>query len=473
MNALELKNVSFAYSGYAERKVLSDCNFHLQYGKLVLLSGTSGEGKSTLFWTINGIIPSVVHGELSGEILIDGDNVLESTTGERAKKIGSVLQNADSQIIQALVKDEIAFGCENLGVNSKEIERRINLSCIKMELNKNAKTRTLSGGQKQRLITASTLAMQQKIIILDEPLANLDTASADKLMRTLSILAKIGYAVMVIEHRIDKVLPYADEVWRLYKGETEKVIDKKAFLSAQTIKIKDTAISTPADTNIFKLENVCYNVKKKAILKDISFDIKKGERLLILGENGCGKTTLTKIIARLLKSNKGDIAQNLNVKFGTKKRGNAEWYKNVGYIHQNPNYQLFMPTVEQEILFSGYSLEYCQKIVDMFGIRSLLSRHPQSLSEGQKRKVSIAVVLATKPKVLILDEPTVGQDYTALKRLVEILNTLHDEEQNTMITITHDVRCAEALCDKAILIDNGTITSYGNKDLVRKYFDNQ
>ena len=134
-------------------------------------------------------------------------------------------------------------------------------------------------------------------------------------------------------------------------------------------------------------------------------------------------------------------------------------------IYQNPNYQLFMPTVEQEILFNGYSLEYCQKIVDMFELGSLLHRHPQSLSEGQKRKVTIATVLAARPKVLLLDEPTVGQDYASLKLLINNLNQIHIEEQNTMITVTHDKRCVGAICDKAVKLRRGIIQEVGGKEL--------
>lgn len=470
MRALELKNVSFAYCGCEDRKILNGADFYLRYGEVALLCGASGEGKSTLFSIINGIIPNLSHGELCGEVLIDGENVKNKTTGERSKKVGSVLQNADSQIIQPVVEDEIAFGCENLGIASSEIKNRVEFACEKMHLDLKAKTRSLSGGQKQRLITAATLAMGQKILILDEPLANLDFEGAKELMLTLQLLAREGYAVLIIEHRLDMVLSYVDSVWSLKNGKTFKSRDKTDFLKTQTEIIKDNSKRLKSDSNLFEAKNIQKSFKRHEVLSGINLDIKKGERILLLGENGCGKTTFTKILARLLKQNGGIVRQNINQKFGDKKYGGSKWFKTVAYVYQNPNYQLFMPTVEKELLFSGYSLDYCQKIVDLFGLGDLLERHPQSLSEGQKRKVSIAAMLAAKPEVLILDEPTVGQDYDALNKLVCILNQIHDEEENTMITITHDVRCAEALCDRAFVLDGGKISKQGGKECAKEYF---
>lgn len=149
---------------------------------------------------------------------------------------------------------------------------------------------------------------------------------------------------------------------------------------------------------------------------------------------------------------------------------NREWFRKVGIVYQNPNYQLFMSTVFQEIAFGAVSEDYAREIMEQFGIAHLAERHPHSLSEGQKRRVSIAAVAASRPEVLLLDEPTVGQDYRGLQELVEILNRMHRETGNTMITITHDMRCAEALCDHAVLIEKGKVAAEGGKELVHRYF---
>ena len=471
MRAIELKNVSFSYDG--KSKILESVDYGVDFGEVCLLSGHSGEGKSTIMYIISGIIPNVNYGQLSGEVLIDGESIKGKKLGELCRKVGVVLQNADEQIVQKIVEDEVAFACENLAFPPEKIQRQIDIVCNLLKLDKNAKCRTLSGGQKQRLITASTLAMGQKIIILDEPLANLDKNGAKLLMNTLRSLAKAGYCVVVIEHRLDMVLPYVDAVWHVEQKTVKRVADTRAYLSTQTAKIEDICPPFTENTTLFVLENVSFSVKDREILKEISCEIPKSGRTVLLGENGCGKTTLMRLFARLNKPTGGKIMQNIDKKFGQKNKANRAWFKKVGVVYQNPDYQLFIPTVEKEIRFGAKSPEYAEKIAELFNVKHLFHRHPQSLSEGQKRRVSIAAVVACKPEVLLLDEPTVGQDYEGLCAMTDILNRLHIETGNTMITITHDVRCAEALCDHAIYIKNGVVAKAGGKELVREYFSSE
>ena len=468
MNAIELKQVTFSYDG--KTKILENTDFTAEYGEVTLLSGHSGEGKSTLMYIVSGIIPNVNYGELTGEVKIAGEDIKGKKLGYICRKVGLVLQNADEQIIQKIVEDEIAFGCENLAFPPEKIQKQIEIVCRLMKLDTKWTCRTLSGGQKQRLITASTLAMGQKIIVLDEPLANLDKDGAAMLMGTLRSLAQAGYCVVVIEHRLDMVLPFVDTVWHIGDKTVKRIEDKAAYLQAQTAKIGDRCKPFEGSEPLFELKSVKFSVKDRGILKYISLEIPKGGRTVFLGENGCGKTTLLHLIARLYKPTGGNIAQYIDEKFKQKPKGSKAWYKKVGVVYQNPDYQLFMPTVRQEISFGAKSEEYAAEIAELFGVKHLWERHPQSLSEGQKRRVSIAAVAACDPEVLLLDEPTVGQDYDGLCALVEILNKLHMQSGNTMITITHDVRCAEALCDRAYLIADGVVQRSGGKELVREYF---
>lgn len=468
MKAIELKEITFSYEGYTD-EILKNVCLSVEYGEVALLSGLSGEGKSTVLSLIAGIIPNVTPGNMTGQILIDGEDIAGKKMGEICRKVGVVLQNADAQIIQQIVEDEIAFGCENFAFEKDKITRQIDEACAMMELDPAWRTRTLSGGQKQRLITASTLATGQHILVLDEPLANLDRKGSELLMRNLRSLASAGYAVLVVEHRLDVVLPYVDTVWNIRSGKVERVEDKSRYLKSQAEMITDNCGETKQGETAFRLNAIEYKVKKRKILKDVSFTIKKGERVLLLGENGCGKTTLMCLIAKLCRPTKGKIIQGIDGKFARKKGGKA-WFKRIGVVYQNPNYQLFMPTVRQEVAFGAASREYAEEMMRLFQIEHLAERHPHSLSEGQKRRVSIAAVAAGNPEVLLLDEPTVGQDYAGLKEMVRILNDLHEKSGNTMVTITHDMRCAEALCEHAVLISGGIVAKEGGKELARAYF---
>lgn len=462
--AIRLKEVSFKYDG-AKENVLENINLTVEYGETVLLSGVSGEGKSTLLSIINGVIPFVNSGEFSGSVEIDGKDVTKLKISERSKLIGTVLQNADEQIIYDLVNEEIAFGCENLNITSEEIDRRIERFTTLMQIEKNAKTKTLSGGQKQRLITASTLAMEQKIIILDEPLANLDTHTAHILLKALRNLANSGYAVLIVEHRLDVVKNYIDKVMR---------IENKQLFTSTDINDLNSGIKTipHADGSLpgevlIKGEKLFFAAGDRNIIDGLDIEIRAGERIVLLGENGCGKTTLMRMLARLNKPNDGALSQTIT----KSKKANSKWFSKVGYVYQNPTYQLFMPTLLSEISFKAKSEEMAREMINAFGLSGLEQRHPQSLSEGQKRRASIAAVCASEPTVLFLDEPTVGQDYKNLCKTVETVNKINKNLGTAIVTVTHDKRCAGALADRVLIMENGKISRQGDYRLANEFLD--
>lgn len=471
MNAITVNCQRFTYAN-SEEPVLQELHFEVNYGEVTLLSGLSGCGKSTLLQLINGVIPRIVSGEWEGEVWIDGENTEGYSMSRISRKVGSVLQNAESQIIHQTVEDEIAFGCENFGISPDDIEDRIADASKTLQLGRDWKTRTLSGGQKQRVVTASTLAMEPRILIFDEPLANLDQRGAVELLELLGRLAREGRAILLVEHRLDVVLPYVDVVWQMENGTVHPVTDKAAYLNRQISLIHDTREDciTKASPAV-----CCRQVHKqfgdRVILDALDAEISVGERILLLGENGCGKSTLLNLIGRLLKPDAGSIIQSFDPRLG--KKADRAWFRSVGVVYQNPNYQLFMPSVQEEICFGTKDTDYALEVAARFGLEPLLERHPQSLSEGQKRRVTIAAILAQKPKLLLLDEPTVGQDYAGLQQMVKVLNEIHREQGNTMITITHDFRCAAALCDRALWLEDGRICRTGGKELTEAFFRRQ
>ncbi len=467
MYAVKTQNLCFKYDA-SDELALDGVDFELGFGEIALLSGSSGSGKSTLMSVVCGIIPHVVAGEISGKVYVAGEDASKMTMSEICRQAGVVLQNADAQIIQDTVEDEIAFGCENLGMTRERIKRSIETACERMSLGGKWHTRTLSGGQKQRLVTACTLAMGQKIIILDEPLANLDGEGAELLAIALKKLKSEGYAVLIIEHRVDKVARYADSIWHMHRGRIQKIEDKEEYAKNRAKIIPDVCTPVLSDEILLKMRDVSFSAEGRKILSGVDLDVRKGERLLVLGENGCGKTTLVRTLARLNKPTSGSVEQRIDAKVG--RRAGKRWFESVGIVYQNPNYQLFMPTVEKEILFGAKDKVFARSVMRLFGLEKIAGRHPQSLSEGQKRLVTVAAVCATAPKVLILDEPTVGQDYENLERLVGLVNRLHSVTGNTVITVTHDVRCADALCDRAVVVADGRIAKQGGKEVAREFF---
>lgn len=467
--AVEVRNYSFRYSE-GQDYVLKDCNLTLHYGEFLVLSGLSGEGKSTLLSAINGVIPNCIQGEQSGQIRINGEDLSGKRMSEITRMVGSVLQNADSQIVNEIIDDEVAFGCENMNIPPEEIERRVQKACALMELDPSWATQTLSGGQKQRLITASTLAMQQKIFVFDEPLANLDVAGAHVLLQTLKELTRQGCAVLFVEHRLDVVLAYADRVAWLENKQIRILPNKQEALERSMHQIPDVSSDVSLPEPCFEVRGVSFSAGGRTILRDVNFTVKKGERVVILGENGCGKTTLMRIIAKLQKPTSGEVVQYVDP---TLKKARPKWFKKVGFIYQNPNYQLFMTRVMDEIGYQSESEENTQWYLKAFSLENLRERHPQSLSEGQKRRVSIAAIAAGNPEVLIMDEPTVGQDYENLKMIVDTVNQIHTRRRTTMITVTHDFRCAQALADRVIWIRDGVVYRQGGKELAEEYFRSQ
>lgn len=442
---LEVKNLSLKYGNNI---VFENLNLSFDYGQLVLIYGKSGCGKSSLFHIINGIIENASNASYSGDLLINSKSILEESVAKRSSYIGSVLQNPRDQIIFSSVEDELVFPMENIGLDKSEMHDR--LRKYREELSfYNTDTNNLSGGEQQKIMTYASLTMDQDIYILDEPLANLDLNQANELLSKLSDLAKkSGKLIIVFEHRLDLVRPYVD-----FEIDFEKVANLEKTNNESFRNIRNT---NDYKSMVFKLEDINYSINKKTILENISFKVNLGEFITIVGDNGAGKTTLLSILSGLNKKYEGKIYSDFsfeNKNIISKK--NARKLK-VATVLQNPDYQLFMSTVLDELSLSTDDIEFRNWLVNRFDLKDLLNRHPLSLSEGQKRKLSIAVMLSMKPDVLILDEPSVGLDINSILQVIDGINeynNLRIESGNiplTLISVSHDKTIIDNLSDKIV-----------------------
>ena len=513
MRAIEFKNVSFRYEDMPE-PVLKNASFSLEYGRLALLYGDSGQGKSTVLSILSGVIPNVTKGTLSGEVRIGGEDVSGQRISDICRRAGVVLQNADAQIIHQRVEDELAFGCENFAFSPEKIGGCIEKACDRMALCPQWGTRTLSGGQKQRLITASALTTEQKILLLDEPLANLDPATGKQAIELIdTIQQKTDTTVLIIEHRLEDVLwRSVDRIVLVNDGRiladlhpdemlsgsllTENGIREPLYLTAmryagiditpekhpahidsvaldgadtarlQTwFKAEPLPAPKPTPAPLLEVKNLSFGYSKdQHTLSDVSFTIGRGEMVSIVGRNGAGKSTLSKLICGFETPDCGEIwFDGKNLK-GENIRRRA---RHIGYVMQNPNQMISKTMIFDEVAMGlqgiGLSEDEIRARVEetlkICGLYPFRNWPISALSFGQKKRVTIASVLVQHPELIILDEPTAGQDFRHYTDIMEFLRGLNAKGV-TVVMITHDMHLmleytprALAFCDGRLIAD--------------------
>jgi len=499
--ALSVKGLTFNYHTRSEL-ALENVNLELFPGQVLLLAGASGSGKTTLIRCINGLIPRTYHGDIRGEISVFGQPVREMSMAQLSQVVGTLLQDPERQIVASYVLNEVAFGLENLGLPRDDILRRVDeaLEYLKISHLRDRETFHLSGGEKQKVVLAAVLAMHPRILLLDEPLASLDPASAYEALQIFRQLADDGIAVLVVEHRVEDVLSiqpervaYMDEGKIIYDGDTAglmEVVDyHRIKLPAPVIlqrareapmaEIK-TALPPPASTPVAQFEDVSfrYSPDSPDVLRQVNFSICRGDVIAILGRNGAGKTTLVKHALGLLKPTQGRV---LLDGCDTRKVTVAQAAHTVGYVFQSPSQMLFAPTVEEELAFGPRNLGHpTQQIVrdvasaiDTVHLASELKMPPLALSFGQQKRVSIAAVLAMRSRVLMMDEPTAGQDYWNYQAFMDSI--LQMPGFDSILFITHDLDLALIYANRILLIDGGRIVADGSpqevlhdEDLLRR-----
>ncbi len=488
---IELKNVTFEYSagdgiekgaagGVGEEisnGSLRGINLSVAEGEFVLLTGGSGCGKTTILRLINGLIPNFFEGRIEGSVTVDGFDVSHAELYDTAKSVSTVFQNPRSQFFNVDTTSELAFACENQGMDENEILRRIESTVRELHLEPlmDRSLFNLSGGQKQKIACASVAVTGNKIILLDEPSANLDLRTIDELAGLLKKWKSEGKTIIVAEHRISYLWDLADRTVILKDGQIVRELSRtqmdtiseeklhalglRTNVGNKDLRVKpedDIMPMSPSgltrgsiqDDKSMVLQNFRYKYRNGYLALNIpQMQIPVGKITAITGNNGDGKTTLLNCLCGLGKRSKGTLL------YKGKSYKPRQRQKLIYFVMQDVNHQLFTESVLDEVLISQpeENEEEARRILDSLDLEQFADRHPQSLSGGQKQRVAVASAIASGRDIMLFDEPTSGLDYTHMLQIGEILRSLKAQGK-TVIVVTHDRELIKECCDEEICL---------------------
>lgn len=468
---IEFDNVTFTYGEEATiGSKVEDITFSVKEGECAVFCGRSGSGKSTLLRLISGLAPGFYEGVLNGKISVNEKEPSEYTSEQRAKTFGLVFQDPRSQFFMDVVQDEIVFSAENIGREPQTVLERLHKSVKFLDIEDllQRSTNELSSGQKQRVAVAAALCLEPPILILDEPVSNLDPGGVEKLLEVLKKIKKQGTTIIVSEHRLHQFAIIADNYFHINGGKLEHIWEKKEFLDLSCEECMQWGLRHPDMTreNMGIKENInsklyltgnslCYSYKHSGDgVNEIDFQIPHGSVIALSGENGAGKTTLCKMLCGLLKPQKGEISLCDKPLSGAKRRS-------ISYlVMQDADYQLYSDSVVNEIILGKKVTEELKnrvyKALDLFRLSGLKERHPASLSGGEKQRVTMAAAYCSTADIFVLDEPTSGMDGEGLMGIVNWVNILK-KEGKTVVIITHDELLSRMACDREIFMKEGKI----------------
>ena len=477
--ALELDDVTFSYRTDDEARALAGVTFTVPKGQCVVLTGSSGCGKTTVTRLVNGLIPLAYEGVLSGSVTIAGTPLLAWSADELCLTVGSVFQNPRSQFFNLDTTSEVAFGCENLGLEREDMHMRVDAAfrALGAECLKDRDIFALSGGQRQMVAIAAACAVNPDILVLDEPTASLDVAAMRRLAQALARLKALGKTIIIAEHRLWWLSGIADRVVVMETGHV--ALDCAADALAQMSDSERSALglrvwdmggqdtmrrgggclrSREAALEVFDVR-AAY-ARGPAVLKGASASFARGTITALIGENGAGKTTFARCIVGLHRESAG------SVRFGTAVPKPKDRPKHAYLVMQETGYQLFSDSVrgELESAFSHAAQhsassgagDAVDEALECFDLVAQADRHPLSLSGGQRQRLAIAAGLAQGAEVLVLDEPTSGLDFRNMRRVADELR----EACNggiCAIVVTHDYEFIAAACDEAAVLADGVI----------------
>lgn len=511
VEALRLERVSFTYPD-ATTPALREVSLTVRQGEMVILMGASGAGKSTLVKCLNRVIPVFQTGHLTGKLSLFGQQLTHEKVGALAGTVGMVFQDFEAQLFSTTVRDEVIFGMEQLGVDPVAMQPRLEAVLTQVGLSgfEGRDPTTLSGGQKQRLAIAALLALQPRLLVLDEPTTDLDPQGRQEIFALLGQMRASGHTLVLVEHEISAAV-LADRVILLAagaivaEGPPEQILPQTALLERYGVRPRDSdrvfqhfgvtryvrsvaeavatlqphwssaalmptappqATATPRHETsappFLEVQAVTHNYGEGApAVREVSLTIQSGEFLALLGKNGSGKTTLAKHLGGLLTPTQGRVllrGQELNhVPL-------HQFAQEVSYVFQNPDHQLFADTVEAEVAFGPRNIGLDEaevrtrvgEALEAVGLQSLREQDPFLLGRGERQRLAVAALLALRPRMLILDEPTTGLDYPEQRQMMELLKRFH-QEGRTILIITHVPWVAAEYADRALLMAEGQL----------------
>jgi len=477
---------------YGKQPALDSISFTVGRGEFVLLSGPSGCGKSTLARSLNGLIPHTSSATMAGRVVVDGLETTAHSLPELAAHVGLVFQNPATQLFNATVEEEIAFAPRNLGLPAEEVAARVAFALDATGISplRGRAIRTLSSGEQQRVAIASVLALRPQVLVLDEPTSNLDWRGVEQVMSTLARLHQQGLTILVIEHRLHAVVPLADRVLLMQggrivaDGQPEDVFAIPTspplvggteggrlrypwrFADLQSAICNLQAAPPPAGAHpLVAIQGLEAGYGRRTVLQGLDLALYPGEFAALVGDNGAGKSTLARVLAGLLRPRRGKITWN-------EKLRRLPLGRRVGFLFQNPLDQLVCDTVEEEVAFGPRNLgarsetlaqrERVETTLAVADLTALRHRRSAALSVGEQQRTALAAALSTDPRLLILDEPTMGQDWAHLSHLMESLIQLNHNGQ-AILLITHDDKLVCRYARRIILLEEGRIVADGMK----------
>ncbi|HMK75061.1 MAG TPA: energy-coupling factor transporter ATPase [Thermodesulfobacteriota bacterium] len=511
-SAISIEDLTFTYQGNA-RPALQNIQGKIEDGTFVAVMGHGGAGKSTLCCTLNALVPKFFRGKYQGRVLVRGQDVARHRVSEMSRLVGLVLQDFEAQLFSTNVELEMAFGPENHCLPRQEIERRIQryLSFVGLEELRDREPASLSGGQKQRLAIGSVLALEPRILVMDEPTTDLDPLGREEVLSVTKSIREGGRILLTVDHEPETAVT-ADQVWLMRDGRLVsqgspseilwdvttmescgiktlpmvelfhsmnwpgkpltvdaaiELIQKHHLTQRRDLKTKRVSPDRPKGFPFLIAEGLRYSYPTYPIeaLRGIDLSVQEGEFIAILGQNGSGKTTLAKHFNGLFKPSSGRmLVQNKP----TTEYSRRELARLVGYVFQNPDHQIFARTVADEVGFGlkmqGEAPETIERrvaeVLEVVGLQGYEQKVPFALTKGERQRVAVASVLAAQPQVIILDEPTTGLDYRHQRNMMEMLKRLN-RYGHTIVIITHSMWVAAEYANRTIVMKNGCILSDG------------